>query len=95
MLMLDKNSLTGSDSAICGDNRQTSLAYLTGDCDEITCECCTKCCNDDDPGCNALVLPANLDGGYSRDQYVFSEDLIFNTNTIDAPPSNTSSSGGF
>lgn len=77
MFVIDGNDLTGDDSAICGDNQPSSLAYMVGDCDELTCACCTKCCYSNAPDCNRMELSSNIDGGYVRDQYVFSEDLKF------------------
>jgi len=77
MLVLDKNNIKGDDRHVCGYNKPDGLSYFVADCEEMTCECCTKCCTDAEPQCNQLEMAANLDDGYSRDKYVFSEDLKF------------------
>jgi hypothetical protein len=77
MLTLDKNDLKGDDQPVCGANEPSTLKVFTGDCSEIECGCCSTCCTDDDTKCNDLELKANLDDGYSREQYIFSEDLKF------------------
>jgi hypothetical protein len=49
---------------------------------EVDCNCCDICCGVDDANCNSQELMGNIDDGYSRDQFVFSEDLVFNENTV-------------
>jgi len=86
MLVLDKNNFEGDADAVCGDgNRPANLNYFVADCEqpELDCGCCTKCCSDSDAQCNPLEMPANIDGGYSRDKYVFSEDLVFSASDGD------------
>lgn len=84
IVTLDQNDLTGDDGAICGNNKPENFNYFVGDCDEFTCDCCTKCCSDNNPNCNNLEMAINFDSGYERDQYVFSEDLLFDIATDDA-----------
>jgi hypothetical protein len=79
---MDTNRMTGGYSPICVNGPDISL--MSGDCKgesrEVNCECCVICCAPDEANCNVQELQANIDDGYSRDQFVFSEDLIFNEN---------------
>lgn len=77
IITLDRNGFEGTDDAICGDNKPVDLNYFIGDCYGMTCNCCNKCCNENDYNCNNLEMSSNLDGTYERTQYVFSENLIF------------------
>jgi len=77
MLVLDKNDMSGNDDPVCGDNRPGGLSFFVADCDEMECKCCSKCCKDSEERCNDLELTANFDDTYSREKYVFSEDIKF------------------
>lgn len=82
VLMADKNDLTHGFAAICEDGSD-KLVFFSGDCDsEVNCPCCEMCCSDDDPNCNSAGVIPNLDDTYVRDQYVFSEDLVFTLEQI-------------
>jgi hypothetical protein len=79
MIFIDTNRMTGDMSPICVDGPDISLA--SADCKgEVLCNCCDICCAPDDANCNIQELMGNIDDGYSRDQFVFSEDLVFNEN---------------
>ena len=80
--MIDNNDLKGFAAPICRDNGMPpNLQMMTADCpNEVECECCDMCCEDSDKDCNGLDLMANIDEGYTRDEYVFSENLIFHFN---------------
>lgn len=90
MLALDHNRLTGSASVICShgtqsDNKFKDLKVMIADCGKngnLTCECCGECCPVDDDKCNPGGILANLDThltevGYRREEFVFSEDIVF------------------
>jgi len=82
--MADKNDLKGNAAPICMENggKPPNLQLMAADCpSEIECGCCDICCDDSEADCNGLELIANIDEGYARDDYVFSEDLIFHLNT--------------
>ena len=50
-LYLDANDLTGSmPNEVC-TLRNSTLRLLWGDCAEVTCDCCGRCCTDNEP-CN-------------------------------------------
>lgn len=77
MITLDKNRLTG-DVGFCGANGLAALQFSTADCtSEVTCDCCKICCVDHDSRCNTAEWQVSFDTGYVRDQFVFSEDLVF------------------
>lgn len=81
--MLDNNRIEGDDSAICNNpSGPQYIAYMVADCNEITCDCCTLCCSN--PTCNNADLVANLDDSYTRNQYVFSEDVVFDLSHLPA-----------
>lgn len=80
-LLLDDNSLRGGASNVCGHEPASSLTTFVADCSEMgACECCTKCCADDDQSCNSVTWFSGLDpvapGNYQRDSYLFHEDDI-------------------
>lgn len=76
LVFLDKNRMTGDSSPICVG--APAISFMATDCkNEVTCACCDLCCNDNDASCNDAEVAANLDDGYERSQYVFSEDLVF------------------
>ncbi|GKY92030.1 hypothetical protein MPSEU_000174600 [Mayamaea pseudoterrestris] len=80
IFMIDQNELGGSDAAVCGDNKPPTLTNFVADCNELQCDCCTKCCTSDEPTCNTLELQVHDDNNFSRDHYVFGENLIFSRN---------------
>ena len=75
LLLLDKNGMTGNLSSAC----QYDVDYISADCEEITCDCC-KCCNDDDMRCNQGIWDFNQEfsweQNYTRVAYAFSPDLL-------------------
>jgi hypothetical protein len=76
---MDTNRMTGGSSPLCVNGPDISL--MSADCKgEVACACCVICCAPDETNCNTQELQANIDDGYSRDQFIFSEDLIFNEN---------------
>jgi hypothetical protein len=79
MIFIDTNRMTGNMSPICLNGPDISLA--SADCEgEVDCGCCQICCAPNDANCNSQELMGNIDDGYSREQFIFSEDLIFNAN---------------
>lgn len=82
LIFMDTNRLTGNASPLCVDGPDFSI--MSADCEgndaEVVCGCCQVCCAPGDTACNAQEIQANIDDGYSRDEWVFSEDLIFNQN---------------
>jgi hypothetical protein len=82
MLYLEKNDLTGDTGDICVDGvGPENLQSFITDCDEVACLCC-ECCSDDNPTCNDGELMVSFESGYVRNQYIFSEDLIFDINIV-------------
>lgn len=87
MLLLHDNDLTGHVEYMCGDDAPQGLEVFSADCGgstpEIGCSCCTACCQDGKDDCVRGDLLATFDltyeNFYQRDQYVFSEDLVFRT----------------
>lgn len=83
LLLLDHNRLSGNTNVIC--NSQTvaaSLLFFISDCDsgdmeiaEITCPCCTSCCNAQNQTCNEEDWHGNLspvwENRYQRTFYEF------------------------
>lgn len=91
ILLLDGNNLTGNTGEICAANananqQQQRLVHFITDCypgkngaaAEISCSCCTLCCNDNNPDCNNKDWTSNYDPksmyGYIRPAYEFSLD---------------------
>jgi hypothetical protein len=83
MLSLQRNDLvdsTDGTNPVCDEVEVPK--YYAADCSsELSCGCCSACCSDDDPSCQALSLSPSFDGGYDRTHYVFSENLKFSLNT--------------
>ena len=84
MLLLHDNDLEGNVDPICKGNK-TSLEVATSQCGgpdpPIVCSCCTKCCEKGQVDCIKGDLLATFDltyeNYYERDEFVFSEDLVF------------------
>ena len=87
---MDHNNVTGDANVICShgtqsDNRFKDLKVFIADCGKggiITCACCGECCPIGNDNCNSGGLLANLDPhlterGYQREEFVFSEDIVF------------------
>ena len=74
--MMDKNDITGTTNTVCTDSNK--LDMLVVDCD-MTCPCCTFCCETDDDDCNDAMWMGDINPiwelGYKRSDRVF-----------DAPP---------
>jgi hypothetical protein len=75
LLFLDSNNLTGDlDNVICKADKKT---FVVADCDdegEVTCSCCDKCCQDNDPCNDENLIPSNdpiWRFGYQRIDYFF------------------------
>jgi Leucine-rich repeat (LRR) protein len=77
VFMIDQNALVGTDAAVCGINQAPTLVEMVGDCDELKCDCCTKCCANNDPSCNTLEPQVNNDNSFARDHTLFAENLTF------------------
>jgi hypothetical protein len=80
--------MTGDSYHICQGHKHKpeNLQYFVMDCAEggnVTCKCCDTCCDSSVTACNKNdTLLANFESSnskdrYRRDQYVFSEDLVF------------------
>eukprot|EP00537_Pseudo-nitzschia_pungens_P019540 CAMPEP_0172412928 /NCGR_PEP_ID=MMETSP1061-20121228/78158_1 /TAXON_ID=37318 /ORGANISM="Pseudo-nitzschia pungens, Strain cf. pungens" /LENGTH=794 /DNA_ID=CAMNT_0013149179 /DNA_START=188 /DNA_END=2572 /DNA_ORIENTATION=- len=82
VLVLDGNSITGSADPFCNANINTT--FFSADCDtsdpEVTCSCCSLCCNDNNSTCNNLDWRINLDGiweyDFQRFVYTFTQELM-------------------
>ena len=57
------------------------MADCKGSVPEVTCECCTKCCDDTDEACSVVEGMANIDpvweNSFEREFYDFGAELIF------------------
>jgi len=53
---------------------------FSADCDEISCPCCTLCCQDANATCNNFDWNVNLDPiwehDFERDVYAFSQNPL-------------------
>lgn len=79
--MFDNNGFEGTVGDMCTEGvGQVSIDKFITDC-VVECECCSSCCEASDTTCNTEVLVANVKSGYERDQFVFSEDVIYNSNS--------------
>jgi hypothetical protein len=80
VLLLDGNSFVGTADVVC-KAADLSLQYFVTDCSgskpEITCSCCTLCCEDQNKTCNAYEWAGNVDPiweyGYERGRYAFEQ----------------------
>jgi hypothetical protein len=77
IFMFDQNNLGGSDAAVCGVNKPSTLTSMVADCNQLQCDCCTKCCTSGDSSCNTLELQVNNDNDFSRAHTLFNENLVF------------------
>ena len=101
VLLLDDNDLSGTTNAICAGQEMTHsitgnsgntvnpLLFFSADCKnagEIACSCCTVCCEDDDPTCNAGEWDAGFDPiwEYGYERYRHSFDM--GPHTVNLPP---------
>lgn len=83
VLLLDSNNITGTADVICL-NANINASVFTSDCatttPEISCSCCTLCCQDSDLECNNLDWRINLDGiweyDFQRVVYDFSQEMM-------------------
>lgn len=76
-LFVDNNDLTGSLEPVCSA-QPMQLTQMLGDC-TVSCSCCEECCNPGDDDCNNWDETFRVSIEEERDNFVFSEDLIFNT----------------
>mmetsp|Transcript_5072 Transcript_5072/g.13549 ORF Transcript_5072/g.13549 Transcript_5072/m.13549 type:complete len:100 (-) Transcript_5072:1543-1842(-) len=80
VVMLDHNEINGTLNFFCDDPKFDKFAILTSDCKgankEITCDCCTLCCEASDLTCNQYEYFVNLDPireyGYNRRVHSYS-----------------------
>ena len=88
ILLLDNNHLGGQTEELCSVNAP-KFKHFTTDCypplnseigREVSCRCCTLCCNDDVPDCNDHHWSASYDPkseyGYIRPSYEFTLDQV-------------------
>ena len=73
-LLMDNNSITGSMDQVCASNQPR---VLTADCGgsspDVTCECCTVCCEAGDDSCNTFSWLGDInpiwENGHKRGAY--------------------------
>lgn len=83
VLLLDGNKLSGDATIVCNNPAVNATAF-SADCGgvtpQISCSCCTICCQDSDPDCNNLDWRINLDGiweyDFQRVVYSFSQEIL-------------------
>mmetsp|Transcript_8755 Transcript_8755/g.21367 ORF Transcript_8755/g.21367 Transcript_8755/m.21367 type:complete len:732 (-) Transcript_8755:94-2289(-) len=83
ILLLDANNITGNTDVICL-NTNINATVFSSDCaqvsPEISCSCCTICCDDSDTECNNFDWRVNLDGiweyDFQRVVYSFSQEIM-------------------
>jgi hypothetical protein len=80
LFFLDTNRMGGDATSVCRVDGPD--VFMTADCKdpEVDCSCCDVCCRDGESNCNAAEVMANVDDGYVRDQFVFSDNLVFYKN---------------
>ena len=64
VLLLDSNSFVGNADVVCTADKgkiDTFVMDCSGDKPEIQCSCCTLCCADSNPTCNAYDWQLNVD----------------------------------
>lgn len=95
MFLADDNNLTGGAEHICASVNMGNLEAFATDCPaKLDCDCCQQYCCSNKQNCyDTSDLVANfdldwvqsvsVDSGYDRDEYVFSENLIFRPITED------------
>lgn len=83
VLLLDGNELSGDATIVCNNPAVNTTAFSAdcgGETPEISCSCCTICCQDSDPDCNNLDWRINLDGiweyDFQRVVYSFSQEIL-------------------
>ena len=76
-----ENELTGSFEPVC-DAKPDHLAFFITDCkSEVSCTCCSQCCASGDSSCNNTDENMDtLNEKATRDAYLFSEEVIFESN---------------
>lgn len=85
VLLIDDNSLTGNTDDVCVH----TITHFVSDCGggseepfeaELTCECCTLCCNDSNVTCNDSEWLGNAEGiwefGFDRVRWAFDDGMI-------------------
>lgn len=78
MFTLDHNDQIAADTSIgdvCADDGPFDLQLVVADC-SLECSCCDECCQPNDTSCGVSNSP-NLDHGYDRFGFDFSDDLSF------------------
>lgn len=83
ILLLDANNITGSANVICL-NTNINTTVFSSDCaglaPEVSCSCCSACCEDRDAECNNYDWRVNLDGiweyDFQRVVYSFSQEIM-------------------
>jgi Leucine-rich repeat (LRR) protein len=82
VLLLDSNSITGTTNFLC-QSETVNPEFFISDCGnttanpnmEVTCRCCTTCCNDGDETCNNKAWTSTVDAeweyGFARSSYQF------------------------
>lgn len=79
IMLLDGNELSGDTSVLC-NNPNVEFHTFSADCDEISCPCCTICCNDSDPNCNNKDWRITLDGiweyDFQRIKFIFGDEVL-------------------
>ena len=83
MLLLDKNDIRDDLTNQCnGLALETFATDCAGPNQDVTCPCCTVCCNDADGECNDDLLYTNIDPqwqyNYTRSSYSFSPVILAN-----------------
>ena len=75
---VNNNELTGTFQPLC-DAKPDHLAFFVSDCkSEVDCECCSTCCSAGESTCNNTDEDMDtLNEKASRDAYLFSEEVIF------------------
>jgi len=83
VLLLDANNITGTADVICLNTNINTTAF-SSDCftssPEISCSCCSICCDDSNTECNNFDWRVNLDGiweyDFQRVVYSFSQEVL-------------------
>jgi hypothetical protein len=87
LLLLDDNDIHGGAQHVC-DDKNALPTVMAADCpNEYECECCTYCCSSKQICYGEINILQNIDidfdhtfsidRDYARDQFIFSENIIF------------------
>jgi hypothetical protein len=80
LLFLERNTVSGSLEGLCSQDR-TQEYWIIADCPQVTCPCCTTCCQDTEESCNDNTWIPSTDPTweslYKRNRFSFGKNATF------------------